>query len=67
MFDGSRGKMDMGFHIGVNGCSMKTEQNLDAVRNIRLDRLLLETGKEYVSDSVEGASIGLLQMHHGAR
>ncbi|KIJ21910.1 hypothetical protein PAXINDRAFT_63752, partial [Paxillus involutus ATCC 200175] len=41
--------MDMGFHIGVNGCSMKTEQNLDAVRNIRLDRLLLETDAPWCS------------------
>ncbi|KAH7885939.1 hypothetical protein F5I97DRAFT_1809425, partial [Phlebopus sp. FC_14] len=36
--------MDMGFHIGVNGCSMKTGANLQAVRAIRLDKLLLETG-----------------------
>lgn len=35
----------MGFYIGVNGCSMKTEQNLETLKTIRLDRLLLETGK----------------------
>lgn len=35
----------MGFYIGVNGCSMKTAQNLEVLKAIRLDRLLLETGK----------------------
>jgi TatD DNase family protein len=35
----------MGFYIGVNGCSMKTEQNFETLKTIPLDRLLLETGK----------------------
>lgn len=38
-------KISMGFYIGVNGCSMKTEQNLETLKTIHLDRLLLETGK----------------------
>ena len=35
----------MGFHIGVNGCSMKTEENVEVCKAIPIDRLLLETGK----------------------
>ncbi|KAF8640429.1 hypothetical protein AX17_000094 [Amanita inopinata Kibby_2008] len=35
--------MDMGFHIGVNGCSLKSEVSLDVVKAIRLDRIVFET------------------------
>jgi TatD DNase family protein len=37
--------MDMGFHIGVNGCSLKTEQNLLAAKAIRPGKIMLETGR----------------------
>ncbi|KAF8528264.1 Mg-dependent DNase [Gautieria morchelliformis] len=35
--------MDMGFHISVNGCSLKTQDNLDAAKAIRPERIMLET------------------------
>ena len=46
-FDGSLSEMqaivDLGLYIGVNGCSLKKQENLDVVRQIPLDSLLLET------------------------
>lgn len=35
--------MDLGLHIGVNGCSLKTAENCAMVKEVRLDRLMLET------------------------
>ncbi|KAF2256312.1 deoxyribonuclease tatD [Trematosphaeria pertusa] len=37
------GVVGMGFDIGVNGCSMKTEENIEVVRQIPLTHLQIET------------------------
>ena len=41
-FDGSEAERDailgLGFHIGINGCSLKTEENLKVVAGIPADR-----------------------------
>ncbi|KAI3632073.1 hypothetical protein MIR68_009909 [Amoeboaphelidium protococcarum] len=34
---------ELGLSIGVNGCSMKTEENLEVVRQIPVDKLIVET------------------------
>lgn len=51
-FTGTMEEMDrlvaMGLNIGVNGCSMKTEENLDVVRAIPLKRLQIETDGPWV-------------------
>jgi TatD DNase family protein len=41
--DEMRELMDLGLYIGVNGCSFKTAENCDVVREIELSRLMLET------------------------
>ncbi|KIY70156.1 Mg-dependent DNase [Cylindrobasidium torrendii FP15055 ss-10] len=35
--------MDMGFHISINGCGLKTADNLLTAKSIPFDKLLLET------------------------
>lgn len=42
----------MGFDIGVNGCSMKTEENVSVVREVPLERLQIETDGPWVRISL---------------
>lgn len=41
--------VDMGLDIGVNGCSLKSDENLAVVKEIPLDRLQIETDGPWVS------------------
>ena len=46
-FDGDESELDqlldLGFDIGLNGCSLKTKDNLDVAAKVPLDKLHLET------------------------
>ena len=50
--------VNLGLYIGVNGCSMKTEENCAVVSQIPLDRLLLETDSPYCEIRPSHASYG---------
>ncbi|KAI0048328.1 Mg-dependent DNase [Auriscalpium vulgare] len=52
----SREYMEMGFHISINGCSLKTQDNLDAVKSILPQWLLLETDAPWCSMTSTHAS-----------
>jgi len=46
-FDGGLAELhellELGFSIGINGCSLRTDENLRVAAHVPLDRLMLET------------------------
>ncbi len=42
-----RSLLDMDLFIGINGCSLKTQQNCEVAATVPLDRILLETDCPY--------------------
>ncbi|EGG04513.1 uncharacterized protein MELLADRAFT_37460, partial [Melampsora larici-populina 98AG31] len=63
-FTGTHSEMEelieLGYSIGINGCSLKTEENLNVVKSIPLDRLMLETDCPWCDIRKSHASFQLL-------
>jgi len=53
--------VELGLDIGVNGCSLKTEDNLAVVKEIPLERLQLETDGPWCEIRASHASARLLK------
>jgi len=53
--------VDLGFDIGVNGCSMKTDENIEVVKQIPLERLQIETDGPWCEMRPSHASAKYLQ------
>ena len=51
----------LGLYIGVNGCSLKTEENCAVVREIPLERMLIETDAPYCEIRATHAGNAFLQ------
>ena len=51
----------MGLYVGINGCSLKTEENLQVIQKLPLESILLETDSPYCEIKPTHASFRYIQ------
>ena len=56
--------LDLDLYIGVNGCSLKTPENIDVVRAIPLDKLLIETDCPYCEIRKSSSAYQYVKTHY---
>ncbi|EPY33842.1 hypothetical protein STCU_01924 [Strigomonas culicis] len=70
-FTGTAGELqrylDLTLYIGINGCSLKTEENLAVAKLVPLERLLIETDGPWCDIRNTHASRRLLQQRGAER
>ncbi|GAA6027249.1 hypothetical protein JCM8097_002524 [Rhodosporidiobolus ruineniae] len=52
--------IELGYFVGINGCSLKTQENLDCVKALPLDKMLIETDAPWCSITSTSAAAPLL-------
>lgn len=55
--------LSMDLYIGVNGCSLKTPENVEIVRNIPVERMMIETDCPYCEIRKSSPAYGLVKTH----
>lgn len=53
--------INLGLYIGLNGCSLKTQENLDVAKALPLDKILLETDCPYCEIKPSHAGFGFIK------
>ncbi|KAH8821302.1 deoxyribonuclease-like protein tatD [Xylogone sp. PMI_703] len=53
--------VELGFDIGINGCSMKTPENVEVVKKVPLERIQLETDGPWCEIRATHASMAFLK------